>query len=217
MRGSLTTCDGFNSAYGTPNTVDYLMLSDDPDTQVAQTIEIMRQYAEADSTSPQVAAEARDALMQGNGDAIAGVWAYVKSRMRFVNDGERAASYDGVPVVEEIVRPRDMSTWNIGDCDDYSTYAASLLTNLHVPVSFVTVAADAAAPNDYSHVYLAAYPNGVRTPLDLSHGAVIGWETPNLYGKRREWPVGGSGEAGASAVVGLLAVAGLLLWSRKAA
>jgi hypothetical protein len=109
-------------------------------------------------------------------------------------------------VVEVLIRPRDMHTWMQGDCDDYVTYGAALLIALGVPVSFCTVAADARVPEQYTHVYLVAYPAGVRTPLDLSHGQHIGWEVPNAY-RKQEWPVTGAAGFGS----GLLEVAGMAL------
>lgn len=180
---------------GTYSTYAVLPIADDPDTQVAQTIAVMRRYAVEDSTSPQIIEQARAAVKEsGGGDPVSSVWQWVKARMRFVQDAQTGAGMQAQvddAVVEVLVRPRDMHTWNQGDCDDFVTYGAALLIALGVPVAFATVAADAQAPDLYTHVYLVAYPAaGVRTPLDLSHGQYIGWETPGVY-RMREWPVTG--------------------------
>ena len=193
---ALTTHPAFGS-----HTVRYSLrgLSDDADTRVAQTIDVMREYAIADA--PALSRDADEALRAGQGDAVRGVFALCKRRFQFQDDMLTAG---GVPdldtltresIVETIIRPVDLSLmWQSGlqpveDCDGYSTYAASLLTHLNVPCAFVTVAVDPRAPDEYSHVYLAVYPNGERVPFDASHGPYVGWEVPNPYGKRREWPL----------------------------
>ena len=181
-------------------------VSDEPDTQVAQVIGMMRRYAVEDATSPQIERDAHTAV-QKYGEPLESVYQYVRGRMGFVEDEETAQPLQAGsewPIVETLVRPRDMSVLpaQVGDCDDYAMYGASLLTALGVPCAFVTVAADPAAPGIYSHVYLAAYPTtgaqaGQRVPLDLSHGPYPGWEVANRYGKRTEWPLtGGCGVLG---------------------
>jgi transglutaminase-like putative cysteine protease len=182
-------------ASGAYSTYRLQPIAADPDTQVAQTIAVMRQYAVEDAASPAITQAARDAVVEaGGGDPVAAVWGYVRARMRFVQDAVTGAGMqDALPddLVEVLIRPRDMHTWNVGDCDDFVTYGAALLIALGVPVAFATVAADSDAPGMYSHVYLIAYPaGGVRTPLDLSHGQYVGWETPHAY-RLREWPVTG--------------------------
>jgi hypothetical protein len=181
-------------ANGSYSTYTVTPIADDPDTQVAQTIATMRRYAVEDSTSPAIISQARDAVKEsGGGDPVSAVWQYVKARMRFVQDAETGAGMQAQvndAIVEVLIRPRDMHTWMQGDCDDFVTYGAALLIALGVPVAFATVAADPQT-RDYSHVYLIAYPLGVRTPLDLSHGQYIGWETDARGGRMREWPVTG--------------------------
>jgi hypothetical protein len=183
-------------ANGTVSTYQIQPISSDADTQVAQTIADMRRYAVEDAAGPQIQMEAQQAVREsgGGGDPIYAVWAWVKARMRFVQDADTGAGIQQAlddDVVEVLIRPRDMHTWGQGDCDDYVMYGAALLIALGVPVAFATVGADAGAPDLYTHVYLVAYPvGGVRTPLDLSHGQYPGWETPNVS-RMREWPVTG--------------------------
>ena len=206
--GVLTGITGISAASGTiahPDlgAVRYSLeqLPDDMEGQVAHTIGLMRSYALEDAVSPAIQADLYAALGEKASalpqqDVAARVFDYVKRRIRFVQD-ERLASpwlVEGTDVIEVLVRPIDLSMQTaprVGDCDDFSTYAASLLTAAAVDNSFVTVAADASAPGQFSHVYVAAYPDGVRLPLDTSHGDYAGWETMN-YSRRKEWPVLGN-------------------------
>jgi len=180
-------------------------VSDDPDTQVEQTIALMKQYALEDSQSPLLN---MDVLTAKRGDPIDDTWAYLSRKegirsMHFVHDEDTGAPWADMgrwrPIVETLMRPCDqvVAPQPQGDCDDFSMYGAAHLLARGVPCSFVTVAADSSDPSIYSHVYLAAYPRsgkyaGRRVPLDLSHGGSAGWETSNRYGKRREWPVSDS-------------------------
>lgn len=188
---------------GAYSTVTSQVIADNPDVQVYQTIERMMDYACHGARTQQIISTAVDALREANFtsgyeiDLLMPVWNYVKSRMSFVNDEVSAVPVQrvtSIPVVEVLIRPEDMHTWGIGDCDDYVTYGASILLAQQIPVSFATVAADRDVPNQYSHVYLVAYPKDatgkrVRVPMDLSHGKYLGWEVANRFGKMREWPV----------------------------
>ncbi len=171
-------------------------LSDDPDTQVAQTIDLMRQYAREDSQSSAIQLEALAAIGEYPDSPEEAVYRWVKRRVQFFNDEHTAQplAFD-IPVVEVLIRPIDLAAMcsnggcrRAGDCDDFSMYGAALLLALGRRVSFVTVAADAADPERFSHVYLASYGPGGRIPLDISHGPAVGWETQH-YTRRDEWPI----------------------------
>jgi len=194
---------------------------EDPDGQVAGTIDLMRRYVQEDSHSPEIQRDAQEAVGSldpshiPQQEIVSRVFGYVKSRVTFVGDELLAAGTGleetGPPVVEVLIRPKDMAVMcdqgtcqRMGDCDDFSMYAAALLTSLGVKTAFVTVAADRAQPNMFSHVYLAAYTNeGERIPLDTSHGPRPGWETPQST-RIKEWPIGGMGD-------GLALAAGLAI------
>lgn len=180
--------------------------SDDPDQQVADTIALMRQYALEDAGSIEIQQDARflrtatDSAFRREPRsaqvyASDAAWRLVKATIHFTEDGTlaepiRAAGINRDPIVEVLIRPVDISNGaHQGDCDDYSMYLASLLTALGIPCSFATLAADPQNPTAYSHVYVVAYPDGRRYPLDASHGQHPGWEAPNRFGKRKEWPV----------------------------
>ncbi len=104
------------------------------------------------------------------------------------------------------------------DCDGWELYAGCLLTALGIPCSLVTVSAEPREPYRYSHVYLAAYADGERIPIDFSHGPYPGWECPNT-GRLREWAVTpGLGEQLLDAVIPVSIAVGLyagLTWAAR--
>jgi len=193
-------------------------LSSDPDEQVAQTIRTMQTLAVEDSASELVrqdleqvrrmlgrsgvdtGAGAGSGMGAGQRELAEAIFWHVKGNLRFVPDNVTggpvwalgALGGDGV-VAESLIRPVDMvglpAGAKAGDCDDYSMYVASLLEAAKIPWAFVTVAASAKDPEVYSHVYVAAYPDGVRLPLDASHGPYPGWEASQGYPvwRQKEW------------------------------
>jgi predicted transglutaminase-like cysteine proteinase len=190
--------------------MDVVVAPDVPDEQVDLTIDLMRRYVVEDAGSPEIRRDAQllaDVYQPGNEDeTIQAVHSFVQDRVHFRTDTETsdmspesAAPDAWTPVAEILIRPRDMAVMcetggclKAGDCDDYAMYAAALLRALGIRSSFVTLAADPNQPDEYSHVYLAAYTSdGRRVPLDASHGEYAGWEKENLLGKRKEWPVEG--------------------------
>lgn len=195
---------------------------DDPDQQVADTIALMSRYVREDAETPIVREAANEAAGLAD-DPVEGVFWYVKRLIRFQHDDVTAApltsllSQRGInaPIVEVLIRPVDMLSWHadtgnrqIGDCDDYAMLTAALLRAQGIPAKFVTVAVDPSMPNQFSHVYVAAYPDGQRIALDTSHGEAAGWEAP-VVARKEEWDI----DAG---LVGWL-LAGLLvlaLWSQ---
>ena len=122
------------------------------------------------------------------------VWELVSKLIVFRSDEKTAADAGvdfGGDVVEVLIRPVDIiaADYKVGDCDDFTMLAACLLVCAGVKVQAVTIAAEADAPNTFSHVYLAAYPKvGGRTPLDCSHGKRAGWESPRIY-RIQEWEI----------------------------
>jgi hypothetical protein len=98
-------------------------------------------------------------------------------------------------------------------------YVAALLAAAGIPCAFVTVAADPLDPAHFTHVYVAAYPApGVRVAMDASHGDYAGWECPNRYGRRVEWPLGESSQ-GEYVTLGIMLLIAGAVWyaaARKA-
>lgn len=185
------------------------------DGQTAAVIGMMSQYASEDSRHPIIIKEAQEAVAsRPDLPPHEAVFYWVKSRIRFVRDEDTVTPWQEKttsPVVEALIRPVDMavmceggtSCQRIGDCDDFSMYTAALLLALNIPASFVTVAAGRES-DDYSHVYIAAYPGGQRVALDTSHGPYPGWETAQAR-RIEEWPVGG----GMGKLLTLAAIVGL--------
>lgn len=182
-----------------PVTYNFRALPDNPDAQVRSTLRQVIVYIREDAQSPFIQSEAQKLYELGGGDPNVGLYRMAKRDIRFKRDEKIAADLPGEDsrkrdTIEVLIRPLDQ--WlliklrgiGIGDCDCIHMYGACLLHALGIPCSLVTVAADPDAPAEFSHVYLASYWNGVRTPLDISHGEYPGWECPNL-GRLREWPV----------------------------
>jgi hypothetical protein len=207
-------------------------LPESSDGQVRSTINQVIRYIREDAKSPFIQAEAERCLKLGAGDPNKGVFNLLKSSMRFKRD---EAIADDLQVndarkpdtIEVLIRPVDQ--WlliklrgiGIGDCDCFHMYGACLLWAMGVPCSLVTVSADPERPNEFSHVYLASYWKGVRTPLDISHGDGPGWEAPNC-GRLKEWKVQPNPEeslSDAALVIGSLVFAyfGLEYLRRRAA
>lgn len=203
------------------------MVGDDPDSQVEATIRTMARYAAEDAGRPEIQGEAQEISQACGADQVAQtreVHGRVRNRIRFLRDEETAIPLAGIsqePIVEILVRPIDMyyagAGAGIGDCDDYSMYAAALLTALGIDCSFVTLAADPGS-DQFTHVYVAAYPNGQRVAVDASHGPYCGWEAPRPGARKLEWPIqdpmrncGG----GLSTLLVLAGIVGLSWWVVK--
>ncbi len=183
-------------------------LSDDPDTQVAQTIDMMRRHVIEDSESEPIRRVAAGLQAAAGGlsgepaDPIAESFYWVKNRIRFQQDADTAAPLrhlirdpQGNEVVEVLIRPRDLVDMPDAreDCDGFASTLPALLRAQGIPCNFVTVAADNQEPGVYSHVYSACYPNGQRIALDSSHGPYPGWEATQTgqVTRVREWPIDG--------------------------
>lgn len=225
ISGALVGRLDYFPAFGGPVEYSAALTSDDPDQQVADSIGIMRGLVLRDCHSPEIHQDLRSATNDdGMPDPIAtcdAIWAYTKSKITFAEDRDTAQPLGidsaSTPVVETFVPPAwmsricsDGSCQRTGDCDDFSMYAAALLTAAGIPAKFATVAADSQAPDQYSHVYVVAYPNGQRYPLDCSHGHAPGWEVPNVYGKRCEWDVQTGATSHSSGLMGFLISAAIL-------
>lgn len=192
-------------------------LSEDPDLQVAQTIELMRRNVIEDSQHPAIQEQAAAIQQQGSGDPVSDVFDFVRGRVGFQRDEViaepmRSAAMLNGEVVEVLIRPRDLATMDrpIEDCDGFASYGPALLKAMGIPCAFVTVAADNRDPGRFSHVYAACYPpGGERVSIDSSHGPYAGWEAPDQYNKVKEWPIDGPNWCELAAIA--LALTGLWL------
>lgn len=176
-------------------------LGDEPGEQVRRTLELMRERVAEDADSPEmrdwVYSQFDVPMYGGQKRAAENVWAHTKNAIKFQRDEKTGGGVGGFgedEVVETIIRPVDMKRFvesgvAVGDCDDFSMYEACVLKVLGIPCEFVTVAADGRVPDQFSHVYVVAYPDGQRIALDASHGEYAGWEVGNEFGKYQAWPV----------------------------
>jgi transglutaminase-like putative cysteine protease len=210
-------------------------MPDCPDAQVGMTVNVMWRMVVQDSGNQEFREWARR-LVTGCGTELEkceAIWRHVRRSIKFKQD-EKVGGDTTIPVnpddiVEVIVRPLDMMRYvreecAVGDCDDFSMYAAALLTVNWIECRFATVAADGRDPGQYTHVYCVAYPltedgfnpyKRERVPVDASHGEYCGWEVPNRYGKFREWGPNERGQTLATVIwVGLGVGLGWVLLKR---
>ncbi len=202
------TGTAYHPAFGQPVNYTAIPLSRNPETQVAQTIGHMRDAVHADTYAPAILRDSAD--MDLTGDVCSDAFWKAKSKIKFQQDEDTAAPFRNLlddEAVEVIISPRHLADMRnpVEDCDGFASYLAALLRARGVPCNFATVAADAREPGRYSHVYLACYPNGRRIALDASHGPYPGWEAPNMYGKKKEWPIDGPDWCELLLIGGLLA------------
>lgn len=161
----------------------------------AQTVALMSYFARADSHAEIVRRAALEAT-QGSRtprDSAALIWRWIKARVQYDLDSRPAAPLEGVDAesAEVLIRPVDLLAMPApaGDCDDFSMLCAAMLLAVGIEPQFKTIAAEADAPQLYSHVFVVAFlPGGQTISLDCSHGPVAGWEAP-AAGKSRLWPV----------------------------
>lgn len=168
---------------------------DDDEAATGQTIALMAHYVRQDSQSPIVRRAAAEAAAAAKGNTVAdqaaAVWEWIRAHVRFLPDSVPAAHITKQPELSELlIRPVDLLTMPepAGDCDDQSMLCAAMLRALGVETGFRTVAADAAQPQFYSHVYVVAYSPSGEIPLDCSHGPRPGWEVQPA-GKVRTWRI----------------------------
>lgn len=199
-----------------------------PGAQVEQTLSLMSRRVAEDAGNPQFQQWAQYVAPGGEGSdpdqVVQDAYYHTANSIQFARDEEigKAAGIEGVDgedITEVIIRPIDMAYaigngGAVGDCDDFSMYLAALLTAHGIPCTFVTVAADGRAPDQFSHVYVAAYLPSGRIVLDASHGDFPGWEYGNPYGMYKEWPAGGGTDSWLTTIVGgVLGGAGFIaLW-----
>jgi len=179
---------------------EFFPLRADPLGQAADTIAIMREFANVGAGSAEVRQAAGEVLYSLGitprtlGNVARAAWRYVNASCQFELDEDKAPALEPAArdlVNEVLLPPAEMLRFRRGDCDDFSTLLAALLTCLGVPNALCAVAADPDAPDTLSHVYNVAYCEYGRYPLDSSHGPRPGWEAPNQFGLRQEWPVWG--------------------------
>ena len=120
---------------------------------------------------------------------------WIKSHVTFVSDEQVLADYFGYqdPAQELLITPQVLLSMPtpMGDCDDFSMLAASLLLAAQIPTSFITIAVDRNEPNRFSHVYLMAYlcDEDRWIPFDCSHGSQLGWQYSGEIYRQEIWSI----------------------------
>jgi hypothetical protein len=159
----------------------------DSDTATRQTVEKMCEYIRDGAVDEGVRDWARRAIRsfsRGQVSRGAGCWSVfwlVKHAVRFARDepmlfrvGEPAA-LDLLIAPAVLVRMRGPRE----DCDGFTMLICAMLRALGIDSYVVTVAADPADPERWSHVFpVAVLDDGSTCALDASHGAFPGWMVP---------------------------------------
>ncbi|PJF28486.1 MAG: hypothetical protein CUN53_00095 [Phototrophicales bacterium] len=172
---------------------DRAELPADPDSAIARTIERMAALVRVDSELPAIRGLANQLRGPDCTATVQRVFDWIRGNVHFVQDAELAGAVGLHQAVEVLIRPVDLVAMPAGrgDCDDFSMLGAAIFAALRYPVRFVTVAADAAAPDRFSHVYLLVWCAGRWVPFDSSHGQYVGWEVANQFHKRQVWGLDG--------------------------
>lgn len=166
----------------------------DNDTSVADTLGLMAGYVNQAMGSKQIANALNQAGIDdasSESETIERVFRFIKSRVKFVEDEVQLAGMFNIPEGKELlIRPEVLLTMAkpMGDCDDFTMLACSMLNASGVKGDFVTVAADSRYPDIFSHVYcMVTKSNGEQVPFDASHGSRVGWETDKQF-RKKVWP-----------------------------
>ena len=192
MRPSLATVT-YLPEFGLPVSIrefDRPMLSDDHET--AQTVGYMDELASADSNDRAVIAAAAEALQQAGIDETAdplekacAVYWWLKRTIRYVPTPGTSPLVDQTLITPTALLAMDEP---IGDCPQFSMLAAAMFRVLCMDSLFVTIAAEPAFPDQWSHIYntVEVFP-GQYLPFDSSNGPEPGAEFATPF-KRRVWP-----------------------------
>jgi hypothetical protein len=159
------------------------LLSGEPGTK--QTIDLMRQLideAVADQNFVRFAVDlvrgvpAYDDLSEAHA-----VYTWVQGHIRFTKD----------PVTKEkLYPPQELLKIRAGDCDDISMLMAALLIAIGYPARLITLAANPASPNDFSHVYVEGEippGSGWWVPMDAARSDAEFGVAPPTYSRKRAW------------------------------
>lgn len=196
MRGEV-----YHSHFGTVVNYESEPLPAVPDVAVANTLRKMTRYALEDKGSRVVTDAVVESIPRDGFTPVTlleDFHAWIRRHVRFVEDDELSEGARFGKGNEILIRPVDLLRMPepSEDCDGFSMLAAAMVLRaaelLKIPyqVNFVTVAADAFHPDEFSHVYLYVSLDGKVFPFDASHGAYVGWETPDKFHKRAVWPIG---------------------------
>jgi len=149
----------------------------------SQTIAVMRQLVDQSLRDPEFIRFAVERVRHVSGfddeAKIYAIFEWFRGNIHFVKD----------PVnKEKLYPPMELLQIRAGDCDDISMGIAATLMAVGIPARFVTVAANNASPEQFSHVYVEAQlEDGRWVPLDAARSdSQFGIEPP-YYTRKRWW------------------------------
>jgi hypothetical protein len=94
-----------------------------------------------------------------------------------------------------------------GSCADFTVLIATLLGTIGIKSRAVTISSHSDDPQSFSHVYPEAFVDGQWVAMDVARpGAQFG-RTPEVYYRKREWNLFGSGFKDVSGLSGYLGCA----------
>ena len=169
---------------------------DGGDGGVARTVGIMNGHCNKALSCEQI----KDALRiagisssMGEDEVISRVFRYIKGKVRFIEDEkqlEKLFEFNHAKGRELLISPPVLLSMQkpMGDCDDFSMLACTMLNSSGVKCDFITVAADERHPEIFTHIYcLITKKDGTQVPFDASHGKDVGWETSKQF-RKQIWP-----------------------------
>lgn len=175
----------------------------DNDELTAVTILRMGELVRADLQDGSFVRDAAHAAMgmlapdaQGSCQAkLQAVFAWMKQHVQFCEDAEIiypwwVKGWREAFDKEVLISPERLITMHQprGDCDDFAMLGMVLLRLVGIESFFVTIKGNPDYPDEWSHVYLAAWCDsaGGLVAFDPSYGQYVGWES-GVYFKRKVW------------------------------
>lgn len=152
------------------------------DRGTAEALTIMRRLAEQGASDGVVRDTAIHVVRNAGGDIrhnplaqLLALFAFVRDQVLFIND---------IRGVETLQGPAETLRVGAGDCDDRATLLVALARSIGLPfpLRFRVIAANAAHPGNFTHVYVVARVDGKDLALDptyRSNGA--GYEYPARF------------------------------------
>ena len=159
------------------------LLAGDPGT--AQTIAIMRQLVDAALKDARFVHTAVDIVRSvpayDDLGEVRALYNWVISNIRFTKD----------PISKEkLIPPQELLKIKAGDCDDISMLLAALAMSIGYNARLITVSANPASPDDFSHVYVEVETpggSGQWLPLDAARPDSQFGSGPPIYYRKRAW------------------------------
>jgi Transglutaminase-like superfamily len=154
----------------------------DGDQGVAQTIAAMRGLVDQALRDPSIIRLATDIVRSVPAHDEIGeantIYQWVLSNIRFTKD----------PVTKEkLYPPAELLKIRAGDCDDITMLVATLAMAVGYPARVVTVSANGAAPEQFSHVYPEVEVQGQWIPMDAARPDSMFGADPPMYYRKRAW------------------------------